>query len=68
MNKNKKLTPNQGLVPKMIHPPFSLQAFMRKLKTKQALLQQDHAPTFGWLSMQPTDKITSMSMIELRDY
>ena len=39
MNKSKKLNPNQGLVPKMIHPPFSLQSFMRKLKTKQALLQ-----------------------------
>ena len=42
MNKNKKLAPNQVLLPKMIHPPFSLTAFLKKLKRKEALLQYRH--------------------------
>ena len=42
MNKHKKLAPNQGLVPKMINPPFQLEAFLKKLKKKEALLQYRH--------------------------
>ena len=39
MNKQQKLAPNRGLVPIMIRAPFSLAAFLKKLKRKEALLQ-----------------------------
>ena len=42
MNKHQKLAPNQGLVPTMINAPFSLEAFLKKLKRKEALLQYRH--------------------------
>ena len=42
MNKHQKLAPNQGLVPQITRTPFSLKAFLRKLKTRQALVQYRH--------------------------
>ena len=43
MNKNKKLAPNQGLVPQITRQtPFSLKAFLSKLKERQALLHYRH--------------------------
>ena len=42
MNKHQKLAPNQGLVPRMTTPKFSLKDFLKKLEQRRASVQYRH--------------------------